>query len=290
LPSVQSMTAFAHREACYAWGSLSWEIRSVNHRYLEAQLRLPEALRHLEMPARELLRERLARGKLDCTLRLQAGQAGAGPIPIDEELVRSLHGACLRLDSLTGGLPRPGALELLRWPGVIAESHPDEDEIARAALGLFRETLEELVAMRSREGAKLAEFVAQRLAAIESIAGAVRHGLPAILSAQRQRLADRAAELCAEVDAARLEQEIALLAARSDVAEELDRLAAHVTEARRSLALGAACGRRLDFLMQEFNREANTLSSKSLSADTTRSAVELKVLIEQIREQVQNIE
>jgi uncharacterized protein (TIGR00255 family) len=290
LPSVQSMTAFARREACHPWGSLSWEIRSVNHRYLEAQLRLPEAARHLEMPARELLREKLVRGKLDCTLRLQTASTAAGPIAIDDALVRSLDKACLHVEALTGGLARPGALELLRWPGVIAESHPDVDEVARAALALLRETLDELVAMRAREGANLAEFIAKRLDAIDSIADTVRRALPELLAAQQQKLAARVAELCAEVDPQRLEQEIALLAARSDVAEELDRLASHVAEARRSLAGGAACGRRLDFLMQEFNREANTLSSKSMAADTTRSAVELKVLIEQIREQVQNIE
>jgi len=284
------MTAFARREASFAWGTLSWEIRSVNHRYLEAQLRLPETLRQVEMPARELLRERLARGKVDCILRLQAGQAATGPIAINEDLVRSLHEACARVESLAGGLGRPGVLDLLRWPGVIAESHPDEDEIARSALAVFRQALDELVAMRSREGASLATAIEQRLAGIETIVASVRAMLPEILAAQKQKLVDRLAELRVEVEAGRLEQEIALLAARSDVAEELDRLQSHVAEARHSLAAGAACGRRLDFLMQEFNREANTLSSKSASAETTRSAVELKVLIEQMREQVQNIE
>ena len=290
MPSVQSMTAFARREASFAWGTLSWEIRSVNHRYLEAQLRLPETLRQVEMPARELLRERLARGKVDCILRLQAEQSATGPIAINEDLVRSLHEACTRVESLAGGLGRPGVLDLLRWPGVIAESHPDEDEIARSALAVFRQALDELVAMRSREGASLATAIEQRLAGIETIVASVRAMLPEILAAQKQKLVDRLAELRVEVEAGRLEQEIALLAARSDVAEELDRLQSHVAEARHSLAAGAACGRRLDFLMQEFNREANTLSSKSASAETTRSAVELKVLIEQMREQVQNIE
>ena len=290
LPSVQSMTAFARREASFAWGTLSWEIRSVNHRYLEAQLRLPETLRQVEMPARELLRERLARGKVDCILRLQAGPSATGPIAINDDLVRSLHEACARVDALTGGLGRPGVLDLLRWPGVIAESHPDEDEIARSALAVFRQALDELIAMRAREGASLASAIEQRLAGIETIVASVRAVLPEILAAQKQKLVDRLAELRVEVEPGRLEQEIALLAARSDVAEELDRLQSHVAEARHSLAAGAACGRRLDFLMQEFNREANTLSSKSASAETTRSAVELKVLVEQMREQVQNIE
>jgi len=290
LPSVQSMTAFARREASFAWGTLSWEIRSVNHRYLEAQLRLPETLRQVEMPARELLRERLARGKVDCILRLQAGPSATGPIAINDDLVRSLHEACARVDALAGGLGRPGVLDLLRWPGVIAESHPDEDEIARSALAVFRQALDELIAMRAREGASLAGAIEQRLAGIETIVASVRSELPEILAAQKQKLVDRLAELRVEVEPGRLEQEIALLAARSDVAEELDRLQSHVAEARHSLAVGAACGRRLDFLMQEFNREANTLSSKSASAETTRSAVELKVLVEQMREQVQNIE
>lgn len=290
MPEVQSMTAFARRETSCRWGSLSWEIRSVNHRYLETQLRLPEAARHLEMPAREMLRDRVSRGKIDCTLRLQTGAGGAGSIAIDEELLGSLHQACLRVASLSGAAQLPGALELLRWPGVIAESQPDEHELSRTALELFRETLDELVSMRAREGAHLARFVSQRLDAIADVVGTVREALPGMLVAQKQKLADRVAELGVDVDPARLEQEIALLAARSDVAEELDRLCAHVAEARRSLAGGVACGRRLDFLMQEFNREANTLSSKSISAETTRAAVELKVLIEQIREQVQNIE
>ena len=194
MPSVQSMTAFARREASFAWGTLSWEIRSVNHRYLEAQLRLPETLRQVEMPARELLRERLARGKVDCILRLQAEQSATGPIAINEDLVRSLHEACTRVESLAGGLGRPGVLDLLRWPGVIAESHPDEDEIARSALAVFRQALDELVAMRSREGASLAASIEQRLAGIESIVASVRAVLPDILAAQKQKLVDRLAE------------------------------------------------------------------------------------------------
>ncbi len=284
------MTAFARREQTFPWGSLAWEVRSVNHRYLEAQLRLPEAARHLEMAARELLRERIGRGKVDCTLRLHAGRAQPGPLTIDEEAVRRLHEACVRVTALTGELVAPTAIELLRWPGVLAEQHPDEDEVARDALALFGTTLDELRAMRAREGTALAAQIEQRLARIDAIVTEVRDALPAIIDAHRQRLHERVAELAATIDPQRLEQEIVLLAARSDVAEELDRLQSHVREARHSLHAGGACGRRLDFLMQEFNREANTLASKSVAAQTTRSAVELKVLIEQMREQVQNIE
>jgi uncharacterized protein (TIGR00255 family) len=196
LPSVQSMTAFARREASFAWGTLSWEIRSVNHRYLEAQLRLPETLRQVEMPARELLRERLARGKVDCILRLQAGPSATGPIAINDDLVRSLHEACARVDALAGGLGRPGVLDLLRWPGVIAESHPDEDEIARSALAVFRQALDELIAMRAREGASLASAIEQRLAGIETIVASVRAVLPES-SRHRSRSSSTAWRSCA---------------------------------------------------------------------------------------------
>lgn len=290
VPAVQSMTAFARREGKYPWGSLSWELRSVNHRYLEAQLRLPESARQLEMPARERLRERLGRGKVDCTLRLHAATTASGPLVINEETLEQLHAAITRIHRLTGGLTTPSALDLLHWPGVLAEQHVDDSDVARAALGLLDDTLDELLAMRTREGAMLAEQIEQRLASIEGIVREVRAELPRVIAAHRQRLLERIAELRVELDAERIEQEVALLVSRSDVAEELDRLESHVREARHSLAQGGACGRRLDFLMQEFNREANTLASKSIAAQTTRSAVELKVLIEQAREQVQNIE
>ena len=290
MPAIQSMTAFARRERVFPWGSLSWEVRSVNHRYLEAQVRLPESVRHIEMPSRELLRERIGRGKVDCNLRLHAGRTTPGSLAIDDDFVRRLHAASTHVCTLMGPLGTPNALDVLRWPGVIAEQQPDEDEVAHGVLGLLDETLGDLVAMRTREGATLAAQLEQRLARIDTIVGEIRSGLPSILDTHRQRLRERTAELGATIDAQRLEQEIVLLAARSDVAEELDRLQSHVHETRHSLATGGCCGRRLDFLMQEFNREANTLASKSLSAPTTRSAVELKVLIEQMREQVQNIE
>jgi len=291
LPAVQSMTAFARHEATLQWGCVSWEIRSVNHRYLEVQLRLPDTLRQLEMPARELLRERLGRGKVDCSLRLQASETSSGPIIVNDTLVRQLNAACAQVDALSsGGLRRPTTLDVLRWPGVMAESGLDLDQLANASMDSLAQTIEELVSMRSREGASLAEFIEQRLAFIEREVASVRLLLPGILAAQRQKLCDRLADLGTELDPGRLEQEAVLLAAKADVTEELDRIQAHLKETRHSLAKGGACGRRLDFLMQEFNREANTLSSKSIAAETTRVAVELKVLIEQMREQVQNIE
>lgn len=242
MPAVQSMTAFARREQTFPWGSLAWEVRSVNHRYLEAQLRLPEAARHLEMAARELLRERIGRGKVDCTLRLHAGRTQPGPLAIDEDTVHRLHEACARVAALTGELGAPTALELLRWPGVLAEQHPDEDEIVRDALGLLGATVDELLAMRAREGTALAAQLEQRLARIDAIVTEVRDALPAIIDAHRQRLHERVAELVATIDPQRLEQEIVLLAARSDVAEELDRLQSHVREARHSLHEAALAG------------------------------------------------
>jgi uncharacterized protein (TIGR00255 family) len=284
------MTGFARAEAAQPWGALSCEIRSVNHRYLELQLRLPESLRHAEHAARELLREQLGRGKVDCSLRLQSGDRAASTLHIDQNLLAKVLEACSRIESAAVGLARPTALELLAWPGVLAEDAPDADTTAAATLALVDATARELVGMREREGARLAVLLEQRLAGIETLVQTIGQRLPELVAGHRDRLNARVAELLAQPDPERIAQEIALLAARSDVAEELDRLMAHVAETRRSLAAGGACGRRLDFLMQEFNREANTLSSKSVSAETTQSAVDMKVLIEQMREQVQNIE
>jgi uncharacterized protein (TIGR00255 family) len=288
------MTGFARAEAVHPWGTLSCEIRSVNHRYLELQLRVPEALRHAEHASRELLRERLGRGKVDCSLRLQdsAGAAGAegGVLRVDEDRLAQLLAACARIDTVAPGLARPTTLEMLAWPGVLAEEAPDADTTAGAMLALVERTARELVEAREREGARLGALLTQRLSGIEELVAAVRQRLPELIAGHRDRLAQRVAELAVQAEPERLAQEIALLAARGDVAEELDRLTVHVGETRRSLAAGGACGRRLDFLMQEFNREANTLSSKSVAAETTQAAVDMKVLIEQMREQVQNIE
>jgi len=285
------MTGFARAEAVHPWGTLSCEIRSVNHRYLELQLRVPEALRHAEHASRELLRERLGRGKVDCSLRLQdsAGAEG-GVLRVDEDRLAQLLAACARIDTVAPGLARPTTLEMLAWPGVLAEEAPDADTTAGAMLALVERTARELAEAREREGARLGALLTQRLSGIEELVATVRQRLPELIAGHRDRLAQRVAELAVQAEPERLAQEIALLAARGDVAEELDRLTVHVGETRRSLAAGGACGRRLDFLMQEFNREANTLSSKSVAAETTQAAVDMKVLIEQMREQVQNIE
>ena len=290
MPPIQSMTGFARLEATHPWGSLGCEIRSVNHRYLELQLRLPDALRHAEHAARERLREALGRGKVDCTLRFQHASHTQGTLCLDESLLLGLSAACDRIEALSPGLARPTPLDFLGWPGVVAADTPDADTISEAVLALVKATAAELVLMREREGARLAACLEQRLCGIEALLHGVRAELPKLIDGYRERLAARVAELGVEAEPARLAQELALLAARADPAEELDRLEAHVAEARRSLVSGGACGRRLDFLMQEFNREANTLSSKSVATQTTQAALEMKVLIEQMREQVQNIE
>ena len=291
MPAIQSMTGFARRESAQSAGALCCEVRSVNHRYLEIQLRLPDELRSIETAARERLRERLGRGKVDCSLRFSPATDHSRELALDESRLEQLVQACRRVEAHAGSaLAVPSAVDLLRWPGVLAQDAPDIETLGARAIELLEGTLQELAAMRSREGARLADAIEQRLAGIESHCADVRARLPGCLAEQHARLRERVADLLSQLPTERLDQELALLAARADVAEELDRIAAHVVETRRSLRAGGACGRRLDFLMQEFNREANTLSSKSQATETTLAAVEMKVLIEQMREQVQNIE
>lgn len=290
MADIQSMTAFARREASFDWGTLSWELRSVNHRYLEAQFRLPETLRHIEMSCRNMARSAIGRGKLDCSLRLQLAETGSGSLVLDEEQALRLIEASRRLRELDDSLGAHSALDLLAWPGVVAQTTVDTDAIAAQAECLFGEAIDELKAMRAREGEALERLICQRLDTITEVVARIREQMPAIIAGLRSRLRERVAEILDSPDPERLEQEIVIQAQKADVAEELDRLDTHVKETRRTLAKGGACGRRLDFLMQEFNREANTLSSKSAASDTTQHAVDLKVLIEQMREQIQNIE
>lgn len=287
---TNSMTAFARREAETAWGGLVWEIRSVNHRYLEIGLRLPEELRALEPTVREQLAGRLARGKVDAVLHLRPGVAAETPLVLDEMQVRRLAEAARRVAALCSELAPLTVSDVLHWPGVIQAAPLDLAGLSAAALELLSATLDELVAMRAREGARLAAFVLERLASLERIVPQVSAALPEVAERYRARLRERLGGLKHELDAARLEQEILLFAQRTDVTEEVERLAAHAAEVRRVLEGGGAVGRRLDFLMQELNREANTLAAKSVDLRVTNAAVELKVLIEQMREQVQNIE
>ncbi len=286
---THSMTAFARTEQAGTQGTLSWEIRSVNHRYLEPHLRLPDAFRELEGPVREALRKGLSRGKVECTLRF-VEESGSRSLQIDEDRARQVIAAAEQLSHLISQPAPINPLEVLAWPGVMAGDSSDPQALNQSALQLFHAALDELKMGRQREGAELARLIDERLEAILAEVATLREQVPQMLAAQRQKVLDRFAEMQAELDPQRLEQEMVLLAQKSDVAEELDRLNTHVTEVRRVLKSEGAAGRRLDFLMQELNREANTLGSKAFDPRSTQAAVNLKVLIEQMREQVQNIE
>lgn len=287
---THSMTAFSRQQFNADWGSLTWEIRSVNHRYLEVNVRLPDIFRGLENSVRESLRKKLNRGKVECQLRYQFLEHQQTEINLDTDLVQKLIRANTELEQITGHSQKLLSSELLKWPGVIKEEQFDTADIEKQALVLFNETLDEHLQSRAREGEAMKGFIQQRLDSIGEIVAVIRGKLPDILTAQRQSLVDRITEIKAEVEPTRLEQEVALLAQKADVDEELDRLHSHIQEVQRVLNMNGQKGRRLDFLMQELNREANTLSSKSIVAETTLNAVELKVLIEQMREQIQNIE
>ncbi len=282
------MTAYASVEADTARGSLSFELRSVNHRWLELGLRLPDELRALEPALRERVSSRLGRGKVDLSLRWKP-RADAAAITLDAALTARLAETAHLLAAKFPVL-QVDFTSLLGWPGLLLEEPLDRQGLSDASLDLLDRGLDELIATREREGARLGAFLGERLDAIERITGAVRAHLPALRQALRARLDARLAELRQPLDPGRLEQEVVLQLQRLDVDEELDRLDAHIAEARRIAGLAEPIGRRLDFLMQEFNREANTLGSKAADAETTSAAVELKVLIEQMREQVQNLE
>lgn len=287
---TSGMTAFASRRADTDDGSLTWELRSVNNRFLEIRVRLPDALRALEGEVRARLKDRLRRGKVECALHHRLDPAALRELPIDGNLVRMLREANERVQGMTGHSHPLDSQELLKWPGVVEERRPDAGTLSRAALELFDRALDELAAARGREGEALADALRRRAATIREMAASLRKAAPETLAARRGALLERVKALKVELDPARLEQEVVLLAQKADVAEELDRLDAHLDEVERALAGGGQQGRRLDFLMQELNREANTLSAKSVSAEATRAAVEIKVLVEQMREQVQNIE
>ncbi len=286
---IRSMTAFAGAETETPWGALAFELRSVNHRYLELSPRLPEELRAIEPAVRERVAAKLTRGKVDVTLRFRAIDAAMAQIRMDEAVIDKLERAAKKLSGRFPNLSTDFA-GLLSFPGVLLHQEVDQDGLRQAALDLLDRALADMLATRQREGERLVAFMRERLDTIARIVADVRTWLPDIRTALRVRLETRLAEIKQPADPGRLEQELVLQLSRMDVDEELDRLSAHVDEAKRVLALPEAVGRRLDFLMQEFNREANTLGSKSVDQRTTQAAVELKVLIEQVREQVQNIE
>ncbi len=289
---IRSMTAFAAGERSTERGVLACELRAVNHRFLEIGVRVPEELRGLEPALRERIGARLSRGKVDLVMRLRAGE-GSGPLALDEAAVERLGMLALRLSARFPQM-QVQFTDLLQLPGVLQSGSGDAEAFNAAALSLLDAVLDQFVAAREREGAKLAVGIAERVDAIERIAAELRTLMPAIRSGQRQKLEARLADLAGgngmTFDPGRVEQELVLWLQKLDVDEELDRLSSHIVEIRRVLGQRDPVGRRLDFLLQEFNRESNTLGSKSVDVRTTNAAVELKVLVDQIREQVQNIE
>ena len=289
---TRSMTAFTRQEIKTGWGILSWEMRTVNHRFLEMHVRLPDDMRMLETAVRERISNRLNRGKVDCTLRFHpVANAQHTSLSLNRELIKLLLAANKEVQEMMTEQPAQlGSLDILRWPGVIQVVETDPDQLQIEALKLLDGCLEELCANRQREGAKMKEIILQRSDAISEQVKLVKQRLPEIFVNQRQKLINRLEELKSELDMSRLEQEMAYIAQKIDVAEELDRLDVHIEEVQRVLQQDEPVGRRLDFLMQELNREANTLGSKSVDSKTTRASVEMKVLIEQMREQIQNIE
>lgn len=287
---IRSMTAFSHRELTTEHGTLNWEVRTVNHRYLDISLRLPEEFRSQENSFRETIQNTLKRGKVEANLRFSPSSGNGSEIRINEPLARALIIACRQLEAITNNPEPLKAVDILRWPGVTQDATPDMDVLAAHAKALLQDALDDLLEMREREGRRLAEFIYQRLDQIAEITVRIRKHRPGIIAAQREKILNRIEELKISPDYNRIEQELVILAQRLDVDEELDRLMAHLDEINAVLERDEPVGRRLDFLMQELNREANTLASKSNDSDTTQAAVDLKVMIEQMREQVQNIE
>lgn len=287
---IRSMTAFSRCDQATDWGTLSWEVRTVNHRYLEPSFRMPEELRAIESQLRERLTKRLGRGKIECNCRFQAQQETQTSLTINTEFAKQLVETSREVDHLLYNSAAVNSLDILRWPGVIETSSADWQALRKDALTLFDDALDDLISTREREGDRLKTMIIERLDAMTVIVAEVRKVIPEIITAQRTKIIERLNGLDVELDDGRLEQEASILVHKMDVDEEMDRLATHLDEVRRNLEGNKPVGRRLDFLMQELNREANTLGSKSINIDTTRASVDLKVLIEQMREQIQNIE
>jgi len=287
---INSMTGFASGEITTSHGQLLWELRTVNHRYLEAQFKLPEGFRALESQLRDLASSKLKRGKLDASLQFRPAVKPEAALQINEALAQTVIGQAEKLAASMADPEEISPLDVLRWPGVVTEAAIDTTELFEPAKALLETTLDSLVAARGREGGRIQIMLDERLTQIGELSAQVRTCMPEILVGIRERVKERARLLETRIDDDRLEQELVMLAQKMDVAEELDRLDAHIEETRATFSMDGAVGRRLDFLMQEFNREANTLGSKSADPATTKAAVDLKVLIEQMREQVQNVE
>lgn len=291
---LHSMTAFARGDRDTQWGALTWEMRSVNHRFLEVSTRLPDDLRSLEPVVREKLAAKLGRGKIECNLRFRPSPTMPIDVVVNKELVHRLVSACREVEGMMGRPAQIGshvnALDILRWPGVSQIVEANLEPLHQAALVLLDDTVSNLIQARAREGTRLKDVIEQRSIALEGWLTHVRARLPEVKSRWKERLLNRVAEARLDMEASRFEQELVVLAQKMDVDEELERLSGHIQEIQRTLNQKEPVGRRLDFLMQELNREANTLGSKSVDIETTRASVEMKVLIEQMREQIQNIE
>ena len=287
---LHSMTGFARETVDADIGALTWEIRAVNHRYLDVQFKIPEPMRAHEQAFRQAVAASLNRGKVECTLNFRRAFDQQAELQINRELVELIG---TRIKEMSAALPATGAVnpfDVLRWPGVVEQAEIDAEPLFEAAMPLLQKALDSIRSMRASEGARIAEMLESRCADIASISQSVRARMPAVLEAARTKQRERLEKLDVAADPARLEMELALIAQKLDVDEELDRLDSHLTEIRDIVTRDEPVGRRLDFLMQELNREANTLGSKSNDTETTRASVELKVLVEQMREQIQNIE
>ena len=287
--TANSMTAFARVQGDNSLGTYAWELRSVNHRYLETQFKLPDKLKVLEPALRERMRSALARGKVECNLYFKANESEQGFI-VNEEKVAALLLAAQQLNEKKSDLTPLSSYEILQWPGVLQSVELNIDAIVESLLESFDDALLKLAEARHAEGQRMTDVICEKLDQVDDLTNQVKLNMPKILAEHQNRLEERLAQLSVEVDKDRLAQEVVMLAQKVDVAEELDRLVAHTAEVRDTLAKDEPCGRRLDFLMQELNREANTLGSKSIATDSSQGAINLKVLIEQMREQVQNIE
>ncbi|RUO73648.1 YicC/YloC family endoribonuclease [Idiomarina seosinensis] len=286
---IQSMTGYARYEHKADWGTAVWEIRSVNQRYLETYFRLPENFRSLENTLREQFRKKLQRGKVECKLHLHMEDSKQSALSINEDLAKSVI-ASAKWVSQHSAAGQLNPIDVLKWPGVVAAQEQDMDALQKELLSALDKATADFIDNRTSEGAAIDKMLQERLDGVSQQVAFVRERMPTVIEWQRERLLTRFEEAKVELDPQRVEQEMVMLAQKVDVAEELDRLDAHVAEARKILKKGGACGRRLDFMMQEFNREANTLASKSINSEITAAAVDLKVLIEQMREQIQNIE
>ncbi|PCJ13916.1 MAG: YicC family protein [Gammaproteobacteria bacterium] len=287
---ISSMTAFARHQTHSPQGTFVWEVRAVNHRYLELQFRLPEGMRDIEAKLRETVRNSVSRGKIECHLRFQPDPSLQPALELNETLAQQL---ALAAEKVAQNLQSPApiqATEILKWPGVLIAAKEDASILQQGATESFAVAIDQFITSRQREGSQLRQLIETRLESVLIAVEKVKLHLPEIQQALRQKLINRFAECQVEMDTERLEQELVYLAQKIDVDEELDRIETHISEVKRVLVKGGAVGRRLDFLMQELNREANTLGSKSVNQDTTQASVELKVLVEQMREQIQNIE